>query len=80
MTPSKKMEMTTTNNLSYKYWTSCSDNTIMKNNTNCVIKYPIDHQTIYNYSYPEPGTYFKETKLLSSFDDTCTKQCCKNNN
>lgn len=34
MTPSKKMEVLTTNNISYKYWAGCSINSNMKNNSN----------------------------------------------
>lgn len=77
MVPTKKMEMMTTNNMSYKYWTGCSINSNTKNNSNCVEKYPIDHQTIYNCSFSEPGTYSKETKFASRIDDICIKECCK---
>jgi len=77
MTPSKKMEVLTTNNISYKYWTSCSINSNMKHNSNCVINYPIEHQTTYNYSYSEPETYSEKSKLALSLNDICIKECCK---
>lgn len=73
--PTEKMEMTTTNNTSYKYWISVANNSNSTNNSNCVTKYPINYQSTYNYCYPEPGTYAKTAKSVSNQEDLCSK-CC----
>lgn len=75
ISPTKKMETMTTNNITYKYWIGNLNNLNTKSNNNCQIKKPVDHQTSYNYYYTEPGTYNKEVKFLSN-DDLCIKKCC----
>lgn len=75
MTPLKKMETMTTNNLYYKYWANNSNNSTIRIRNNCETKKPIDHQTTYNHYYTEPGTYTKEV-TFSSNDDLCIKECC----
>lgn len=74
----KKMEMMTSNNISYKYWTNSLNNSTIKKSYNDVIKHPVGHQTTYNYSYTEPGTYSDVAKVLSEHEKLCIKKCCKN--
>lgn len=69
------MDMTTTNNTSFKYWIGSPNNPNMKNNSMCIIKQPIDHQSTYNHCYSEPG-YYKDEKLISN-SEALRRQCCK---
>lgn len=72
------MEMMTTNNISYKNWTNSSNSSTIKKSDNNIIKHPVNHQTTYNRSYTEPGTYSDAANVLSEHEKLCIKKCCKN--
>jgi len=75
ITPTKKMETKSTNDINYKNWVRNSINSNIQTNYDCQTKKPMDHQTSYNCDFTEPGTYTKEV-TFSSNDDLCIKECC----